>query len=255
MRIVIYIFTLLVVSSPAKALEIVSADFIEPTTRYDHCVLGDCIEYGGLKVTLDDQTTQDYILPETDVFEDVNPRLIPMGLNGRMAVLTVVSNHDGGARLVLLDLRHDKLDIVAKSDPIGLSHRWQNPIGAGDFDHDGIMEIASVITPHIGGTLQLFERRGAKLVADKQAKSFSNHQIGSSILDLHEIMDWDKDEVIDIILPDVSRTKLLVISFAEGVAKLIAERDMVQKIKGPVLFKDDGLQTTLSDGSIDLWYP
>ena len=56
-----------------------------------------------------------------------------------------------------MDLVGDELKVIAESDPIGLSHRWLNPVGAADFDGDGKMEIAVVITPHIGGTLKLYE--------------------------------------------------------------------------------------------------
>ncbi|MEK9900686.1 MAG: hypothetical protein VW516_08060, partial [Rhodospirillaceae bacterium] len=51
--------------------------------------------------------------------------------------------------------------------------------GAADFDGDGHPEIAFVETPHIGGTLRLYEYRDRKLHEDHVARGFSNYAVGS----------------------------------------------------------------------------
>lgn len=234
---------------PAFASDIVSARFSLPTERYDHCVLGDCVEYEAVEAIMDDGKILSFRLEEDSVFEDITPRLIPMGLNGRNAILVVRSYLDKGAALAILEVRGNKLRVTAQSEPIGTAHRWQNPIGMGDFDRDGKAEIATVITPHIGGTLTLYERRGNKLVEDIRLLGFSNHRYGSEILDLHEVTDWDGDKTPDIILPDVTRRFLKVVSFASGDAKIIAEKELDLLVEGPVTQTPNGVEFGLSNGT------
>lgn len=251
-HVIILLFVFLL-TTPAIAADIVSARFSLPTERYDHCVLGDCVEYEAVEAIMDDGRILSFRLDENSVFEDVQPRLIPMGLNGRNAILIVRSYTDKGAALALLEVRANKLRITAESEAIGTSHRWQNPIGLGDFDRDGKAEIATVITPHIGGTLTLYERRGNKLVKDRTAYAFSNHQMGSAQLDLHEIMDWNGDKTPDIILPDVTRRMLKVVSFANGEAEIIAEKEFNLLVDGPVTPTDNGIELIMSDGHREIW--
>lgn len=253
MRIIFLCFFALAFNVNAFAADIISARFSLPTERYDHCVLGDCIEYGAIEAIMDDGRILSLRLEEDSVFEDVTPRLIPMGLNGRNAILTVRSYLKTGAALTLLEVRGGKLKIVAQSEAIGTSHRWQNPIGLGDFDRDGKQEIATIITPHIGGTLTLYERRGNKLIKDLTAYPFSNHKIGSNQLDLHEIIDWNGDKTPDIILPDVTHRMLKVVTFVSGEAKIIAEKEFPLLVEGPLQATEEGVEFMLSDGNIETW--
>ncbi|WP_135081102.1 hypothetical protein [Terasakiella sp. SH-1] len=249
------ILTLLftVISQMVWADDIVSARFVLPTDRYDHCVLGDCLEYEAIEAIMDDGRILSFRLDEGSVFEDVTPRLVPMGLNGRKAILVVRSYQDRGAALVVLDVRSGQLMIAAESPAIGTAFRWQNPIGIGDFDRDRKLEIAAVITPHIGGKLQLYERQGKKLVADKATEFFSNHKMGAQELDLHEIVDWNRDKTVDIIVPDMTRHELRVISFVSGKAEVIAKRRFASAIKGPVTLHENNLQVPLVDGLVESW--
>jgi hypothetical protein len=255
MRILIITLLTFLISLSVSASDIQSARFSLPTERYDHCVLGDCVEYGAIEAIMDDGRVLSFRLNENSVFEDVEPRLIPMGLNGRNAILTVRAYKDTGAALALLEVRGGELKIVAESEAIGTAHRWQNPIGMGDFDRDGKAEIATVITPHIGGTLTLYERRGNKLVKDLTAYPFSNHKIGSKQLDMHEIIDWDGDKTPDILLPDVTHRMLKVVSFKTGEGKVIAEKEFPFLVTGGVKPAGNGVEFTLSDGNKETWHP
>ncbi len=187
-----------------------------PTLRYDHGVLGDDIEAGALSVELTDGRVVTYTLPEDSVFEDRIPRLVDINVDGKNEVLLVRSYLNRGAALVVIALNDGKLEIVAEARPIGLAHRWLNPVGIGDFDDDGITEIAAVITPHIGGTLQLYEMRGNRLVEDLSLHGFSNHQMGSRNLGLSAVADVDGNGVPDIVAPDASRENLVGLTFQGG---------------------------------------
>jgi len=246
-------FLLVLSALPAWAANIVSAEFSEPTERYAHCALGDCVEYGALRAILDDGQELIFRLPADSVFEDITPRLVPMGLNGRTALLVVRSYLDRGSALALLDRKAKQLQIVAESEPIGKAHHWQNPIGVGNFDHDAKLEIATVITPHIGGTLTLYERQGHKLVKDKTAYPFSNHRLHSRQLDLHEIIDWNGDKIDDIALPGVTHHRLNIVTFATGKPEIIAQKELDGLIHGPISQNGGQLVIPLDNQSIQNW--
>jgi hypothetical protein len=105
---------------------------------------------------------------------------------------------------------------LAESEPIGRSNRWLNPVGVADFDGDGTREIAVVITPHIGGILKVYTRKGSRLVREYEAQGFSNHVIGSRELGMSAIVDFNEDGVPDIALPGAQRRRLRIVTFAGG---------------------------------------
>jgi hypothetical protein len=81
---------------------IVAAWYEDPTTRYAHGVLGDAVEAGTLAAQLDDFPnciTGRITLPETEVFEDLAPRLADLDGDGRAEIIVVQSHRDLGARL------------------------------------------------------------------------------------------------------------------------------------------------------------
>ncbi|MEM9269643.1 MAG: hypothetical protein AAGA78_11985, partial [Pseudomonadota bacterium] len=92
-----------------------AARFTGPTERYAHCVLGDCSEWSGLELTLDQSgsasgsTTASITLPNSRVFEDLAPRCAPMGPKGEMWIVVVESAQGEGAQLAAyaLDQTYD----------------------------------------------------------------------------------------------------------------------------------------------------
>jgi len=190
--------------------------FARPTRRYGHGVLGDAVEAGSLKAELDNGKTAELVLAESAVFEDRLPRLADIDGDGRDEILVVKSYLDRGAAVSLIGAVDGHLEILAESPAIGLSHRWLNPVGAADFDGDGKTEIAVVITPHIGGTLQLYEWQGSRLVPDHRIFGFSNHAMGSRELGLSAVIDINGDGVMDMVVPDAGRQSLVGISFSNG---------------------------------------
>lgn len=210
----------------------------EPTGRYGHAVLGDAIEAGGIAAKLDSGATATLRLDSGSVFEDRIPRLVDMDRDGRDEILVVRSFLDAGAALTLVTETAGKLTITAMAAPIGTAHRWLNPVGTGDFDGDGTVEAAVVITPHIGGTLQLYEWRGDKLVPDHAQHGFSNHSLGSRELGLATIADLNRDGVPDMIVPDASRSALVGLTFAGGTYRELFRRRLEGTLATAVLAVD-----------------
>ncbi len=218
-----------------------------PTERYGHGVLGDQIEGGAVSAELADQQIVTLSLDKNAVFEDRTPRLVDIDGDGQNELLIVKTFLERGAALAVISANDHTLEISAEALPIGLSHRWLNPVGVADFDGDGINEIAAVITPHIGGTLQLYEWRGRRLVEDHSQYGFSNHQMGSQNQDLSAVLDLNNDGVMDILLPDAGRGALVGVTFKGGNYKELLRVHLGGTLTAPIRTADlDG------DGRVEI---
>jgi hypothetical protein len=196
--------------------DIRAAWFASPTKRYDHGVLGDPVEAAALKIETASGAVLSHILAGESVFEDLTPRLADIDGDGRDEIIVVHSYANRGSAVALFGIRDGKLVRLAESDPIGLPHRWLNPIGAGDFTGNGTKEIAVIQTPHIGGTLILYRWEGNRLAETTRRFGFSNHHIGSTVLGMSTVLDIDGDGAQDILVPDNDRTTLQAVSHADG---------------------------------------
>ena len=158
----------------ANAQAITWAEYAAPTTRYAHGVLGDSVEWGALRLTLQDGRRLTTTLPETLVFEDIAPRLVDLDGDGAPEVITVESSLTQGARLAI----HGPSGRIAATPHIGQRNRWLAPIGAVDMDGDGAMEIAYIDRPHLAKTLRLWRYRDRQLTQIATLKGLTNHKIG-----------------------------------------------------------------------------
>lgn len=203
--------------------DIAFAWLADATARYGHGVLGDRLEAATLRVRrADDGSIVQHSLPDTQVFEDLVPRLADLDGDGRDEVIVVRSHVDLGAAVAVYGLRDDKLVEVAATAPPGIANRWINPVGAADFDGDGVMEVAAVETPHIGGILHVWEWMDGALVHQGSMPGVSNHALGMPVLDLHAVRDMTGDGNPDILLPNQPRTALRVLTVG---------RDRIHEVK------------------------
>lgn len=202
-----------------------SARLTGPTERYRHGILGDAIEASALSVERGDGDVVELHLDERSVFEDRRARIADLDGDRIEELLVVRSYLDRGAALSVVALGPDGLEVRAETPPIGRPHRWLNPVGAADFDGDGITEVAYVETPHIGGILVVYEYRAGALSLEHRIPGFSNHAIGSRTQDLAALLDWNGDGIPDIAIPDARRRTLRIVTFAGG---SFAELDRIE---------------------------
>ena len=186
---------------------------VQPTDRYDHGVLGDLIEAGALKVQLRDGREMVYELGDQYVFEDLTPRLADMDGDGLDEIILVRSSLSEGAAVSVYRIGERQIEQFAVSPSIGLAYRWLNPIGAGDFDADGEMDIAVVETPHLGKTLVIYGREVSQLKSIGRADGYSTHSMGSTVLKMAVVADLNGDGVLDIVLPNGSKDRLVAVTF------------------------------------------
>lgn len=164
----------LLLAGPLHAAdEIRSARFTEPTTRYDHGILGDAVEWGALELETPGGTIT-LRLPETHVFEDLAPRLVDVDGDGDSEVMVVETDRARGASLAL----YDATGRIAATPPIGQPYRWLAPLGAADLDGDGLVEIAYVDRPHLAKTLRIWRFERGALTELAAYEGVTNHRIG-----------------------------------------------------------------------------
>lgn len=169
--------------------QITKAEFTEPTTRYAHGVLGDDVEWGALKLTIDKcwgcvgtmVETRLIRLPQNRVFEDLAPRIFRDD-DGTTLVAVVESDAKLGARLSV----YDQNGLYVATPFIGRANRWLAPIGVADFDGDGWVDLAYVDRPHLAKTLRIWrlDRQGGapRLTEIASKPGLTNHRIGDDFI-------------------------------------------------------------------------
>jgi len=193
----------------AGAEAIIAAHYDAPVDRYGHFALGRPHEYARLTARTDSGREFSLQLPDDEVFEDLEPRLVRLAADDPQGILAIVSQREKGSRLVMIGLRAKRLEITAQSAAIGTPMRWLNPVGVADLDGDGRAEIAAVITPHVGGRLKVFRREGSDLLEIAALDGFSNHVYGSPELALSTVVSIAGR--MYLLVPDTTRRQLRIV--------------------------------------------
>jgi hypothetical protein len=194
---------------------------VDPVGRYDHAVLGDAIEAGGLAVEHDGKRHL-LRLGSDAVFEDRRVRLADLDGDGIPEAVAIKSYLDRGSAIAVYRIGVDGVTPLAESAAIGRRHRWLNIAGIADFTGRGEPMIAAVVTPHLAGSLRLYRLAGRSLQVVAGIDGLTNHILGSRDLDLARLSDIDGDGVPEIVLPALDRMSLAAVSFKTGAAVVVA---------------------------------
>ncbi len=172
--------------TPLPVQAVVEAKLIQPTDRYSHGVLGDALEWGGLRLTVDTcppcadrrLTVLTITLPPSRVFEDIIARVADVTSDGLAEVVVVETDLKRGASLAVYDAYGRRI----ATPFIGQPNRWLAPAGIADFDGDGQVEIAYVDRPHLLADLVLVRLEGDRLVETLRLPDLTNHRIGDDFI-------------------------------------------------------------------------
>jgi hypothetical protein len=234
--------------------DIARAWLAEPTTRYDHGILGDKIEAGSLVIETRDGKNQTLRLKDDAVFEDLEPRLADLNGDGHDEIVVVKTYLKRGSALAVIGLRKGKYEILVETTPLGAPHRWLDPAGIADFTGDGKIDLALVRQPHVIGSLELWSWNGDALRKAAELPDFANHIAGTRAIHMAAVADFDGDGITDIAAPSLNRSHLRIVSFAPQPreianvplpAKAVTNIALVTEASGP-----PAIAAGLADGSL-----
>lgn len=229
-----------------------------PTLRYPHRALGSPVHAGSVQALVRSRSGEwvlvERTLPLNRVYEDRVPRIVDLNRDGSEEIVLIEADLLKGAALVVLGIEHTPRGPVlterARGPFVGSSFRWLNPVGVADFDGDGHLDLASVVTPHIGGVLQLLHVRPGSLVPFASAMDVSNHRMGALEQELAVIVQVAGRRPT-ILVPDMSRRALH--AFRWDAPGLWTELSDVHPLPGMVerlTPLPGGACATLADGSV-----
>lgn len=232
--------------------------------RYVHGIMGDRFE-GATLLVLEVKDSQIGVLaridlPGDDVYEGIAPFWADLDGDEIEDLVTTVSNGTSGAKLraYLWDGRQIKQEVDSLA--IGQGNRWRHQLTAAPLGPNGEIEIADVLTPHIGGTLEFFRLDGASLTLSASFPNVTTHVIGSRNLDQTVVGDFNGDGQPEVVVMNTGRNALIGVQHtqngAEEVWRLDAGAEIITNF-APIELLDDrlGLSVGTAAGTLRIWMP
>lgn len=223
-----------VAEAPPGVTDVARAWYAAPTTRYAHGVIGDAVEAGALVAQTREGEVLRVDLPPSEVFEDRTPRIADLDGDGRAEIVTIRASATAGAAASVYGLADGGLGLRATTPFIGRSNRWLNIAALADLAGLGRRQIAYVETPHIGGTLHLYDFDGDGLVRLASMRDFSNHAIGARELRLSAVIAAASGGPA-LAAPDARRARLRVVAIAAGGWRELASIALPARLEGPIV--------------------
>lgn len=173
----------------------------DPISRYAHAVLGDALE--ATSITLLDTRPETSVssliyAPEPFVIEGIAPIWTDLDGDGQREIIVTQSSSDSGAQIVVYNEAGQQL---AAGPAVGQGFRWRHQIAVAPFGPNGELELAAVLTPHIGGVVEFYQWQGDRLHVVASLPGYTSHVIGTRNLDMAAAADFDGDGRVELLLP------------------------------------------------------
>lgn len=186
--------------------------YTEPSTAYGHGVLGDAIEPRQVSIisVYTGEVLATLAADKGDpgaVFEGIAPIWADLDGDGERDMITTTSDAQIGARIVVK---------TVSGPAIGRGFRWRHQIAVAPFGPQGELELADVLTPHIGGVVEFFQFDGESVTTVASLNGFTSHSIGSRNLDLAAAGDFDGNGQVELLVPSLDMSELSAIRRVAG---------------------------------------
>lgn len=233
----------------------------DPTGRYNHGVLGDDLEAGGVILVetsgAEPEIASHITVAEPQVIEGIMPLWVDWDGDGQREIIVTLSDASQGAQIGLYSEDGEQL---AAGEPIGQGQRWRHQIAVAPFGPNGEMELATVLTPHIGGIVGFYQWEGDKLNIVAELPGYTSHVINSRNLDMAMAGDFNGDGRPELLLPTNDRTQLGGIQRtadgAEAAYLLDLPGQMVSNLAGATLVSGDtAVGVGLDNDILRVWQP
>ncbi len=232
--------------------------------RYVHGIMGDRLE-GATLLILEVRNSQIQVLaridlPGEDVYEGIAPFWADVDGDGREDLVTTVANGSLGARLRAYLWDGGQIRQEVDGPAIGRGNRWRHQLTAAPFGPHGEIEIAAVLTPHIGGTLEFYRFDEASLRIAARLGGVTTHRIGSRNLDQTAAGDFNGDGHPEVLVMDLSRSQVIAVQRYAAGAKEVWRLDAGHEITSnfaPVELLENRLALAVgtADGRLRVWMP
>ena len=231
-----------------------------PTERYPHGVLGDGVEAASItlaELTPEPHVVRTFDVPAPSVLEGIAPIWTDLNGDGVREIVVTLSDAVGGARVVAYA---EDGSVVAQGPPAGHGDRWRHPIAVAPFGPLGELELAVILTPHIGGVVEFYtlEDRRLKIVAT--LPGFTSHVLGSRNLDMAVAADPSGEGQAVLLAPSQDRSHIGAIRHGTNGAEtawIIDVDGLIVTNVGAAGMDDDRLSVSVgrSDSTLRIWQP
>lgn len=226
--------------------------------KYRHGVLGDKIEASSitlLKTSGQTSVERTINIPKGDVIEGIAPIWADLNEDGIREIIVTLSNKEDGARLVVFS---EDGKMMASGPSIGSGYRWRHQIAVAAFGPDGDTEIATVLTPHIGGITQFYQLEGDELRIVASLPEYTSHIMGSRNLDMGIAGDFDNDGNFELLLPSQDLRTLGIIKHTKDGANIIGQLELDGKLStnlAAIKMPDGNIQLAagIDDSKLRIW--
>ncbi|RUA20804.1 MAG: hypothetical protein DSY79_09490 [Chloroflexi bacterium] len=186
-----------------------------PSSRYPRGIAGDQLE--ATEITLLEtrpslKAVTRISIPGQQVVEGISPIWADMNGDGQREIFVTISDGEQGAQVVVHSESGNQL---AAGPAVGRGNRWRHQLAVAPFGVNGELELAEVLTPHIGGIAGFYRLEGDSLNLVAQRPGVTSHTIGSRNLDMGLAGDLDGDGQPELVVFDQSLVELMALRRTE----------------------------------------